>query len=151
MKHKRVEKIEERMYSFRKPLRLIDNIVSDKPKLFIVISIIVISVLAVPLIIPHVSHPQHIYHIALHIASLILSIFLFIVSISSYLRNGGSRLLFMSLGFLSLLIVEALFLFYATKGIRDIIIPVINIELPHIILFAMLTLFGIGILKVDSK
>ena len=139
------------MYSVGKPLKIIDNIVSDKPKLFILISIIVVSVLAVPVIIPHTTHPQHIYHIALHIASLILSIFLFIVSLSSYLRNGGSRLLFMSLGFLSLLIVETLFLFYATRGIREILIPVLNIELPHIILFVMLTLFGIGILKVNPR
>jgi hypothetical protein len=76
---------------------------------------------------------------------------LFIVSISSYIRNGGSRLLFMSLGFLSLVVVETLFLFYATRGIREILIPMINIELPHVILFAMLTLFGIGILKVNTK
>lgn len=139
------------MYSDGKPLQIIDNIISDKPKLFIIISVIVVSALAIPVIIPHSSHPQHIYHIVLHVASLILSIFLFIVSISSYLRNGGSRLLFMSLGFLALVVVETLFLFYATIGIREILIPVINIELPHIILFAMLTLFGIGVLRVNPK
>lgn len=140
------------MYSsVGKPLRIIDNIISDKPKLFILISIVVVSVLAVPVIIPHTSHPQHFYHIILHIASLIFSLFLFIVSITSYIRNGCSRLLFMSLGFLSLVVVETLFLFYATRGIREILIPMINIELPHVILFAMLTLFGIGILKVNTK
>jgi hypothetical protein len=139
------------MYTNVKPLRIIDNLVSDKPKLFIIISAIVVSALAVPVILPHTSHPQHIYHIVLHIASLILSIFLFVVSISSYLRNGGSRLLFMSLGFLSLVIVETLFLFYATRGIIEILVPVVNIELPHIILFMMLTLFGIGILKVNTR
>jgi hypothetical protein len=139
------------MYSDGKPLQIIDNIISDKPKLFIIISVIVVSALAIPVIIPHSSHPQHIYHIVLHVASLILSIFLFIVSISSYLRNGGSRLLFMSLGFLALVVVETLFLFYATIGIREILIPVINIELPHIILFAMLTLFGMGVLRVNPK
>ena len=139
------------MYSIGKPLRIIDNIVSDKPKLFILISIIVVSALAIPIIIPYTSHPQHIYHIILHIASLILSIFLSIVSLSSYIRNGGSRLLFMSLGFVSLVIVEILFLFYAARGIQDILVPVANIELPHVILFAMLMLFGIGVLKVNSK
>lgn len=139
------------LYSVGKPLRLVDKIVSDKPRLFIVISIIVVSALAIPVIIPHINHPQHFYHIILHIASLILSLFLFIVSISSYIRNGGSRLLFMSLGFLSLVIVETLFLFYATQGIREILIPIINVELPHVILFAMLALFGIGILKVNTK
>jgi hypothetical protein len=139
------------MYTDVKPLRIIDNIISDKPKLFVIISAIVVSALAIPVILPHTSHPQHIYHIVLHIASLILSIFLFVVSIISYVRNGGSRLLFMSLGFLSLVIVETLFLFYAARGIREILIPVVNIELPHIILFMMLTLFGIGILKVNPR
>lgn len=139
------------MYSVGRPLRIIDKIVSDKPRLFIIISIIVVSALAVPVIIPHINHPQHFYHVILHIASLILSLFLSIVSISSYIRNGGSRLLFMSLGFLSLVIVETLFLFYATRGIQEILIPMINVELPHVILFAMLTLFGIGVLKMNTK
>lgn len=139
------------VYSVGKPLQIIDSIVSDKPRLFILISIIIVSVLATPVIIPYISHPQHIYHIILHIVSLILSIFLCIVSLSSYSRNGGSRLLFMSLGFLSLVVVETLFLFYAARGIQDILVPVVNIELPHVILFAMLTLFGIGILKVNTR
>jgi len=140
------------VYSYvGRPLRIIDNLVSDKPKLFIVVSVIVVSVLAIPLIIPYISHPQHFYHVMLHIVSLILSIFLCIVSLSSYFRNGGSRLLFMSLGFISLVVVEILFLFYAARGIQDIMVPVVNIELPHIILFAMLALFGIGIVKVNSR
>lgn len=139
------------MYFDVKLFQIVDNIVSDKPKLFIIISVIVVSVLAVPVIIPHTSHPEHIYHIVLHIGSLILSIFLFIISLFSYFRNGGSRLLFMSLGFLSLVIVETLFLFYAARGIQDILIPVVNIELPHIILFAMLTLFGLGVLRVGPR
>lgn len=143
----------ERKYvsSIGMPLRIINNLVSDKPKLFIVVSVIVVSVLAIPLIIPYISHPQHIYHIMLHIVSLILAIFLCIVSFSSYFRNGGSRLLFMSLGFISLIVVEVLFLIYAARGIQDILVPGVNIELPHIILFAMLALFGIGIVKVNSR
>ena len=139
------------VYSVGKSGMVIDNILSDKPKLFILVSVVVVSVLAIPMIIPYLNHPQHIYHIVLHIVSLILSIFLCIVSLSSYFRNGGSRLLFMSLGFISLVVVEILFLFYAARGIQDIIVPVVNIELPHIILFAMLALFGIGIVKVNSR
>jgi hypothetical protein len=139
------------MYAAGKSGMIIHNILSDKPKLFILVSVVVVSVLAIPLIIPYLNHPQHIYHIVLHIVSLILSIFLCIVSFSSYFRNGGSRLLFMSLGFFSLVVVEILFLFYAARGIQDIMIPMVNIELPHIILFAMLALFGIGIVKVNPK
>jgi hypothetical protein len=139
------------LYTIGKSNMMINNILSDKPMLFILVSVVVVSILAIPMIIPHLNHPQHIYHIVLHIASLMLSIFLCIVSLSSYFRNGGSRLLFMSLGFVSLVIVEILFLFYAARGLQDILIPGVNIELPHIILFAMLALFGIGIIKVNPK
>jgi hypothetical protein len=139
------------VYSIGKSGMIIHSILSDKPKLFILVSVVVVSVLAIPMIIPYLNHPQHIYHIVLHIVSLILSIFLCIVSLSSYFRNGCSRLLFMSLGFISLVVVEILFLFYAARGIQDILIPGINIELPHIILFAMLALFGMGIVKVNPK
>ena len=139
------------MYSVGKSGMIIRNILSNKPKLFVLVSVVVVSILAIPLIIPYLNHPQHIYHIVLHIVSLILSIFLCIVSFSSYFRNGGFRLLFMSLGFASLVVVEILFLFYAARGIQDIMIPLVNIELPHIILFAMLALFGIGIVKVNPK
>jgi Na+-driven multidrug efflux pump len=139
------------LYTIGKSNMMINNILSDKPMLFILVSVVVVSILAIPMIIPHLNHPQHIYHIVLHIASLMLSIFLCIVSLSSYFRNGGSRLLFMSLGFVSLVIVEILFLFYAARGLQDILIPGVNIELPHIILFAMLALFGIGVIKVNPK
>lgn len=106
------------VYSVGERFRIIDKIVSDKPKLFLLVSVIVVSVLAVPLIIPYINHPQHIYHIILHIVSLILSIFLCIVSLSAFFRNGGSKLLFMSLGFISLVVVETLFLFYAPEVFR---------------------------------
>ena len=57
----------------------------------------------------------------------------------------------MTLGFLSLVVIELLYLFYATVNIEEIIIPIVQIELPHIILFAMLAMFGIGVFKVNSK
>jgi hypothetical protein len=57
----------------------------------------------------------------------------------------------MALGFLSLVIIECLYLVFATTNIEDIIIPVVRIELPHVILFVMLTLFGIGVIRVSNK
>jgi hypothetical protein len=49
------------MYPIRKPFQIIDNVTSDKPKLFIIIAVIVVSALAIPVIIPHINHPQHFY------------------------------------------------------------------------------------------
>ena len=52
-------------------------------------------------------------------------------------------------GFAVLAFVEFLYLFYSTVNIEAVIIPIVDIELSHIILLVMLTLFGIGVLKVN--
>jgi hypothetical protein len=136
------------MQSRGEPLQ---NIIASKYKLFIIISVSVISILAIPVIFPHLTHTNMIYHIFLHIVSLIIAIFLSVVSILAYKRNGGARLLFMSLGFLSLAIVEIMYLYYSTIEVEDTTIPGVNIEIPHIILLVMFTLFGIGVFKVNNK
>lgn len=136
------------MQSVRRPF---ERVTSDKPKLFIIISLLTISILTIPAILPHVTHTHMIYHILLHVASLDIAVFLAIVSISAYLRNKSSRLLFMSLGFVSLVTVEIFYLFYSTEGIHNIMIDVVEMELTHIILFVMLALFCIGVFKVNNK
>ena len=129
---------------------LIQQTISSKPKLLIIITVLVIAILSVPVIIPHITHPYMIYHIFLHIVSLIFAVFLSVVSIISYRRTNSTRILFMTLGFFALAVIETLYLVHATANIEDVIIPVVDIELSHIILLIMLTLFGLGILKVNK-
>jgi hypothetical protein len=92
-----------------------------------------------------------IYHILLHISSLIIGVFLSAVSVVAYLRNQSARLLFMTFGFLSLVVVEIFYLLSSAQGIRDIIFPVTEIELTHIILLTMLTLFVVGVFKMNNR
>jgi tellurite resistance protein TehA-like permease len=126
------------------------KIVTSKPKLLIVISAIVVAALSIPVILPHLNHPAMIYHIVVHVISFIVSLFLGAISAIAYRRTGNNRILFMFLGFLSLSVVELIFLFDATGDISEIALPLIHIELPHIILLAMVALFGIGVLKVNK-
>ena len=128
----------------------IQSIVASKAKLLISISVIAVAVLSIPVILPHLNHPSMIYHIVLHIASLIVAVFLTVISAVAYRRSGSSRILFMFFGFLALTIVELIYLFNATEDIEEVAIPFIDIELPHIILLAMLALFGLGVLKVNK-
>ncbi|MBV9178104.1 MAG: hypothetical protein JO297_13815 [Nitrososphaeraceae archaeon] len=72
------------------------------------------------------------------------------MSIISYRRTNSTRILFMTLGFFLLAVIEILYLFHATANIEDVIIPVVDIEVSHVILLIMLTLFGIGVLKVNK-
>lgn len=137
----------DRMQSSRAPLK---DLLVSKTKLFAVVSLILISVLAVPVILPHIRHPSMIYHILLHVVSIIIAVFLGLISFLAYSRTGGTRLILMTGGFSLLAIIEFLYLFHATANIEDIIIPIVDVELSHVILLAMLTLFGIGVLKVNK-
>lgn len=135
------------MQTGRAPIR---HITDSKPKLFVIISVVVISLLALPVILPHITHQSMIYHISLHIVSLIIAIFLSSVSILAFNRNRNARMLFMTLGFALLAVIETLYLFHATANLEDVIIPIVDVELSHIILLVMLTLFGVGVLKVNK-
>jgi hypothetical protein len=129
----------------------INEISSSKAKLLAVVAAAVLVVMAVPVILPHITDTSMIYHLLLHVISLIVAIFLGLVSILSYLRNGRSRLLFMMFGFLLLSIIEALYLFDVSSKIQDLVIPILDIELSHVIFLVMLTLFGIGIFRVNKQ
>ena len=122
----------------------------SKPVLLGLITALVVGVVA-PLVIPHVAHPSMIYHILLHMAGLTIAIFLSIVSFLAYSRNTTTRMLLMAVGFLTLALVEFFYLLQAGGvTVVQVIIPTINIELSHIILLAMVSLFGLGVLKVNK-
>jgi len=126
------------------------HLIDNKPKLFVIISIAVIAILALPVILPHITHPSMIYHILLHMISLIIAVFLSSVSILAYSRNRNTRMLLMTVGFVLLTVIEILYLFHATANLEELIVPIVDVELSHIILLIMLTLFGIGVLKVNK-
>jgi hypothetical protein len=128
----------------------VGHIIDNKPKLFVIISIAVIAILALPVILPHITHPSMIYHILLHMISLIIAVFLSSVSILAYSRNRNTRMLLMTVGFVLLTVIEILYLFHATANLEELIIPIVDVELSHIIVLIMLTLFGIGVLKVNK-
>lgn len=120
----------------------------SKVKLFGLVCLVVIAV-TIPLTFPHFTHPSMIYHIILHIASLAIAIFLSYIAVTAYIRSGRARLLFMALGFVTLGILEILMLLSATGNLEESVIPDVNVELPHVVLLVMITLFGIGVLKVN--
>jgi FtsH-binding integral membrane protein len=128
----------------------IQSIVASKTKLFIAISLIATTFLLIPVILPHTQHPFMIYHIVLHIVGVIVAVFLTIIAAEAYRRSRSSRILFMFFGFLSLATVEFIYLFNATGDVGEVALPFVYIELPHIILLVMLTLFGIGVSRVNK-
>jgi hypothetical protein len=119
----------------------------NKPRLLVLIASIVISISVVPFILPHVFHPHMIYHIILHLVALIISQFLAVVSLLAYLKVRTTRILFMTLGFMTLVVAGYVYLLNSTEDFHVMFIPQVNIEVSHIILLIMVTFFGISFLK----
>jgi hypothetical protein len=128
----------------------IQNILASKPKLLVLISVITFAIFTPLVITPHTNRPFLIYFIILHISSIIISIFLITVSILAYRRSKSKKVLYTTIGFLSLFAVELLFLLQVVPGTSRIMNRAVYASIPHILLLLMLTLFGIGVLKVDK-
>jgi predicted membrane chloride channel (bestrophin family) len=122
----------------------------SKPILLALVTALVVGVVA-PFVIPHATHPSMIYHILLHIAGLTIALFLSIVSFLAYSRNTTARMLLMAIGFMTLALVEFFYLLQAGGiAVAQFIIPAVDIELSHMVLLIMVSLFGLGVLKVNK-
>ena len=95
----------------------------NKHRLLVLIASIVISISIIPFVLPHIFHPHMIYHIILHLAALIISQFLAVVSIMAYLKSKSSRILFMTLGFMTLVIAEYVYLLNSTEDLDVMLFP----------------------------
>ena len=119
----------------------------NKPRLLVLIASIVVSLSVVPFILPHLFHQHMIYHILMHLGGLILSQFLAVVSVLAYLKSRTTRILFMALGFVTLVVAEYVYLLNSTESFNPMFIPQINIELSHFIMLIMVIFFGVSFLK----
>lgn len=118
----------------------------SKPILLCITTAIIVGVIT-PLVIPHISHPSMIYHIIVHLAGMTIAAFLGLVSFLAYKRILTTRILLMTIGFMALTTAETLYFLDALDIFPVAHLPIANIELPHVILLVMLSLFGVGILK----
>ena len=126
-------------------------IIKNKKYLFMVLSISFISIVVYPLVLPHITHPSMIYHIVVHIIGFDIALFLTFVSVLSFKRTRNLRILFTALSFGVLLLVELLYLLESTDLLGEFHLPIIGIEFSHLLMILMLSLFAIGILRVEKE
>lgn len=122
----------------------------SKSKLFLIVSTLTTAVLLPIAILPHIDQPYLVYRSSIHVASIIISIFLVIASILTYRRTGSTKILYTSVAFLSLLVVELVFLLQIIPSTSSMMFPMPIRMLPYTFLLIMLTLFGLGVLRVEK-
>ena len=125
------------------------NIFEKKSTLFSVIVAIIVGLLAVPIILPHIFHGFHIFHIILHIGGIVLATFLTALGVMAYTRSRTKKLLLSSLGFGVLITAELVTLIDVTWPFTYAIGDVSLEEINHLLMITTMGLLAIGVFRND--
>ena len=122
--------------------------VNNKPKLLIAVILTVVGSLSIPILMPHVYHGAHIWHLLLHTAGIILSVFLAILSVNAYYKMRTKKMIITTIAFIIFTGAEIVQLLDATKT------HVYNIlespsEISHLMMLGMIGLLALAIFRRD--
>ena len=121
---------------------------NNKPKLLIAVILTVVGSLSIPVLWPHVYHGAHIWHLLLHTAGIILSVFLAILSVNAYYKMRTKKMIITTIAFIIFTGAEIVQLLDATKT------HVYNIlespsEISHLMMLGMIGLLALAIFRRD--
>ena len=121
---------------------------NNKPRLLVAVILGVVGTLSVPVLMPHVYHGAHIYHLLLHTAGIVLSVFLAILSVNAYYKMRTKKMIITTIAFMVFTGAEFIQLMDATKT------HVYNIlespsEIAHLMMLGMIGLLALAIFRRD--
>tara|TARA_B100000029_G_scaffold137583_1_gene132399 strand:+ start:1394 stop:1783 length:390 start_codon:yes stop_codon:yes gene_type:complete len=121
---------------------------NNKPRLLIAVILGVVGTLSIPVLMPHVYHGSHIYHLLLHTAGIVLSVFLAILSVNAYYKMRTRKMIITTIAFMVFTGAEIVQLLDATKT------HVYNIlespsEIAHLMMLGMIGLLALAIFRRD--
>ena len=121
---------------------------NNKPRLLIAVIIAVVGALSIPVLWPHVYHGSHIYHLLLHTAGIVLSVFLAILSVNAYYKMRTKKMIITTIAFMVFTGAEFIQLMDATKT------HVYNIlespsEIAHLMMLGMIGLLALALFRRD--
>ena len=113
----------------------------------------VVFVIVIPLVIfayamfsPHLTHPNHIAHIAIHEAGMLIAGFLFSLTIIAYFKTKLPRMLFSAAAFGVLTLAQGIYLFLELNSIPDHHVDFLSAnEIFDISIVIMTVLFALGV------
>lgn len=107
------------------------------------------GILAIPIILPHIFHGYHTFHIILHVGGIVLATFLTVLSILAYTRLRTKKLLFTSLGFAVLIASESITLIDTTWPFVYDIGSVSLLAVSHFLMITTMGLLAYGVFRND--
>ncbi len=126
-----------------------ESIVERKSTLFSLVVAGVVSILAVPIIIPHLLHGYHIAHIFLHIGGITLASFIAVLAGIAYYKLRTKRLLLSAIAFTNFIAAEIVLLVDTTWPTMYDLGAMPLFEVGHLLTFATLGLLALGVFRND--
>lgn len=127
----------------------IQNLIESKSSLFGIVVATIIGSLAVPVILPHIFHGFHIYHILLHVTGICVAVFLGVLAVVAYSKLHTKRLLLSAIAFSIFIAAESVVLIDATwPGIYDLR-SLSLLELGHMLTITSLAVLAGGVFRND--
>jgi len=108
-----------------------------------------IIIFSLPLVLPHITHEYMIYHVLLHMITMLIAVLLVIISSIAYYRSRSTRMLLLMVALIALSISESINFLASVDVLRFTYVPLINIEVPHLLILLTLVFLLIGVLKVS--
>lgn len=126
-----------------------DLILERKPALFGIVLAVVVGSMAVPVILPHALHTFHVFHILLHMAGIVLSMFLAVIAAIAFYRLRTRRMMITMIAFAVFCGAESAALVEATwpglygAGVMSLL------EVGHTLMIMSMGLLALGAFRND--
>jgi len=123
------------------------SIIQTKAETGIVLCIVIpLIIFGYAMFSPHLSHPDHFLHIAIHEAGLLISGFLFAMTLLAYRRFRLSRMLFSAAAFGVLTCAQGVYLFLDQNLTGEHLIDYFSAnEVFDLLIVVMTVLFALGV------
>ena len=110
---------------------------------------IVVGSLSIPVIMPHVFHGYHLFHILLHVAGITLSSFLTVIAIIAFYRLRTKRMMLTMIAFTVFAAAESIVLVDATWPALYNFGMVSLLEVGHLLMITSMGLLAMGAFRND--
>ena len=132
---------------------MVSVITTTKEKSVLLIIIIPLMIFGYAMFSPHISHPDHFAHIAIHEAGLLIAGFLLSMTLLSYNKTKHIRMLFSAAAFATLTLAQGVYLFLEQDMQLTHVINYFSAdEVFDFLIVIMTVLFAIGVFyKNDNR
>ncbi|TLX78091.1 MAG: hypothetical protein E6L05_01695 [Thaumarchaeota archaeon] len=125
------------------------EMLENKSTLFSIVIFVVVGLLAIPVILPHISHEFQVFHILLHLVGISIAVFLSIISALAYSKTRTRRLLFTMIAFSIFVASEAFSVIDAAWQYTYYLGEFSADELGHILMISTLGMFALSVFRRD--